>query len=309
MAVSHVRKPLLAGLACALLLSACATGPGRLEANRFQHDTYPYSLFYTEGGRSEYPLGPHYTVENFYSPDGKHRHARLGGEFTIDRGYRDESPAVVGSESFYDLLLSREDPKARFWIRSVPLAAAEQGTALAALGQRYLEIVAKTGRAAAPFGLEREAEPSPVQLRNVHTNTCELSKRAALRVDFELENPGAKRTLDEPEWRAVSVVLVQTGYFARRQYPVVMLVGRESAKADDPTLTRDFDRMLGLLALGDVGQGLTMKGGTTCGSEQIAAQPQPAAAGAESSGSERTPDLEVPIIQEDAMPAPESPTP
>jgi hypothetical protein len=143
----------------------------------------------------------------------------------------------------------------------------------------------------------------------VRTSSCELSKRAALRIDFELENPGASRTLDEPEWRAVSVVLVQTGYFARRQYPVIMLVGRESAKADDPVLARDFDRMLGLLALGDVGQGLTMKGGTTCGSEQIAA-PAPAATSPEStSGGERTPELEVPVIQEDATPAPPEGTP
>ena len=293
---------LLAGFVCAL--AACATSPGRLESNRFQHDEYPYSLFYGDGGRAEFPLGPHYTVENFYSPDGRHRHPRLGGEFTIDRYYREESPAVVGSESFYDLLLTRDQPRARFWLRSVPMVKADQGVNLPSLAQRYLDTVAKTGRAAAPFGIEREAAAAPAQLRNVRTSACELSKRQAVRVDFELQNPGAARTLDEPDWRSVSVILVQTGYFARRQYPVVLLVGRESGPADDPVLTRDFDRMLGQLALGDVGQGLTMKGGTTCGSSEIAAAAAASAAPpADGSGGERTPELEVPIIQEDA-PAP-----
>jgi hypothetical protein len=88
-----------------------------------------------------------------------------------------------------------------------------------------------------------------------------------------------------------------------------MLVGRESANAADPVLARDFDRMLGLLALGDVGQGLTMKGGSTCGSEQIAAQASAAPPPESSGGEQRTPELEVPIIQEDATPAPESGTP
>jgi hypothetical protein len=291
-------------LICALLASACATAPGRLEANRFQHDVYPFALFYPDGGRAEYPLGPHYTVENFYSPDGHHRHPRLGGEFTIDRTYRDESPAVVASESFYDLLLSRDQPKARFWLRSVPLAQAEVSTTLATLSEQYLAAVAKAGRAAAPFGLEREAAANAAHVRNVRNRPCELSKREALRVDFELENLGAERTLDEPAWRSVSVVLVHTGYFARVHYPVVMLVGRESDKADDPILTHDFDRMLGQLALGDKGLGLTMKGGTTCGSEGAQGALEPAQnaapAGPAGSGGERTPELEVPIIQEDA---------
>jgi hypothetical protein len=174
------------------------------------------------------------------------------------------------------------------------------------LAQRYLESVATSGRAAAPFGIEREAPPAPAQLRNVRSSACELSKRPALRIDFELQNPGAARTLDEPDWRSVSVVLVQTGYFARRQYPVLLLVGRESAQADDPTLTRDFDRMLAQLALGDLGQGLTMKGGTSCGSAEIAAASTPgeATTPVEGSGGERTPELEVPIIQEDAASAP-----
>jgi hypothetical protein len=286
------------------LATGCATSPGRLEANRFQHEAYPYALFYADGGRAEYPLGPHYKLENFYSPDGRHRHARLGGEFTIDRTYRDESPAVVGNEAFYDLLFSRDEPNARFWLRTVPLAQADAGTALGTLSQRYLDAVAKSGRAAAPFGLEREADAHPAELRNVRTFACELSKRAALRIDFELENPGAKRTLDEPEWRGVSVVLVQTGYFAREHYPVVLLVGRESDKPGDATLAHDFDRMLTQLALGDKGLGLTMKGGSTCTEEgpQAAAESpaNPSATSPESSGGERTPELEVPIIQEDA---------
>lgn len=290
--------------ASALLAVACATTPGRLESNRFQNQLYPYSLFYPEGGRAEYPLGPHYTVDNFYSPDGHHRYPHLGGAFSVERIYRDESPAMVGNESFYDLLLSHDDPKARFWLRSVPLAQADSGVPLATLAQRYLDAVAKSGRAAAPFGVEREAVENKAEVRHVRRGECELSKRKALRLDFELENPGAKRTLDEPDFRSVSVVLVETGYFARKHYPVLLLAGSESDKANDAALTRDFDRMLEQLALGDKDQGLTMKGGTTCGAQAIAGSTQNAqeasSPSAASSGGEQTPVLEVPIIQEDA---------
>jgi hypothetical protein len=300
-----------------LLACACASAPGRLEANRFQHERYPYSLFYAPTGNAEYPLGAHYTVENFEWRDKRHRYAKLGPEFTIDRTYRDESPAMVGREPFYDLLLSREQPRAHFWLRSVPLAKAERDTALATLAQQYVDAISQAGRADAPFGLEAPLKlAAPVELRAVQTRACELSKREALRLDFTLQNPAAARSLNEPEWLHASVVIVRTGYFTRVNYPVLLLAGRTSAVANDPAIERDFDRMLELLALGDKGQGLTMKGGTSCtnqpssgaagtspgNTESGAAPAAPGPAPTATSGDQRGPTLEVPIIQDDAAP-------
>jgi hypothetical protein len=297
----------------ALLLGACASAPGRLEANRFQHDVYPYSLFYAETGSAEYPLGAHYTVENFESRDGRHRYARLGPEFTIDRSYRDESPAMVGREPFYDLLLAREQPWARFWLRSVPLAKAERDTSLLTLAQRYVDAVAESGRATPPFGLEEPLKlAARVELREVTTRTCELSKREAVRLDFALQNPAAAHSLNEPEWLYVSLVIIRTGYYARTHYPVLLLAGRTAATARDDTLDRDFERLLDRLVLGDKGQGLSMKGGHTCGAhaaETSGGADLPTAPGSEGAapgaagGELRGPALEVPVIQEDA-PAP-----
>ncbi|HEX6245347.1 MAG TPA: hypothetical protein VFZ61_30705, partial [Polyangiales bacterium] len=92
---------------------------------------------------------------------------------------------------------------------------------------------------------------------------------------------------------------------ARERYPVIVLAGKSSAAQNDETLEQDFDRMLDRLVLGDKFQGLSMKGGHTCGK-----RPPEGASGApggasETSGDLRAPTLEVPIIEEDpAQPAP-----
>src|SRR5687767_8132408 len=104
------------------------------------------------------------------------------------------------------------------------------------------------GVEAAPTG------PKRAQLRETGRLPCELSKREALRLDFEVENPRAAKSLAAPTWKAGSVVLVRSGYLARGKYPVLMLVGRSSAVADAPQLEPDYDRLLELLVLGDKGQ-------------------------------------------------------
>ncbi|HEX6244804.1 MAG TPA: hypothetical protein VFZ61_27985, partial [Polyangiales bacterium] len=194
------------------LTGACATSPGRLESNRFQNARYPYSLFYTEGGSAEYPLGAHYTVENFESRDGRHRYAKLGPDFVVERSYKDEQPNMVGQEPFYDLLLARDEPPVTFWLRSVPLRKADAEEQLGALTQRYLDAASKAGRPAAPFGVEAEPKESArAELRDVTWRPCELSKREAVRLDFSLKNPAAAHTLSQPEWLHASVVLVRSG--------------------------------------------------------------------------------------------------
>lgn len=292
-------------LGVSLWSAACVTSSGRLEGNRFQHADYPYALFHAPYGRRETPLGPHYRVENFRSPDGRHIHPRSGTGFTIARTYPDTSPPLVQREPFYDLLLSRAEPKAAFWLRSVPLDAAQAALSLDQLAERYLADVASSGRVAVTMGVEGRAQGAPrAQLREPQKRACELSKREALRLDFQLENPPASRKPGEPEWKHGSVVLVRSGYFARGKYPVLLLAGRSSAAAGAAALEPDFDRMLSLLVLGDKGQGLSMKGGHSCGlagPSQPAAQPESETTGGESgaAGQATTPELEVPIIQED----------
>lgn len=288
-----------------LLATACATSPGRLEPNRFQSELYPYSLFYAEAGSAEHPIGPDYKVENFESRDPNHHYAKLGPDFTVQRNYRDEQPAMVGREPFYDLLLTRAEPAARLWLRSVPLPKADADVALAELAQRYLQAVAQTIRVEVPFGVEDTPANSgaAATLRDVQVRACELTQREAVRLDFSVQNPASVHKLSEPEWYYGSVVLVRSGYVARNRYPVLLLAGKSSPSAN-PALDQDFDRMLDRLVLGDKFKGLSMKGGHSCGKHATAAsaaEPPPA----DSSGGLRGPQLEVPIVQEDpAQPVP-----
>jgi hypothetical protein len=285
------------------LASACASSPGRLEPNRFQHARYPYSLFYAEGGSADHPLGAPYSVVNFVAQDGRHYYAKLGPDFTIERHYRDEQPAQVGREPFYDLLLKREQPEARFWLRSVPLAKADTDQPLGALAQRYLSAAAKAVQPAPPFGVEPEPEGgASTELTDVRVRACDLSKREAVRLDFALKNPAAVTTLSEPEKIYASVVLVRSGYLARDRYPVLVVAGKNSNVAADPTLEQDFDRMLDRLVLGDKFKGLSMKGGHSCGKQAPAGTAEAGAgtAPASSGGDLRGPALEVPIVQEEA---------
>jgi hypothetical protein len=304
-------------LVLSLCSAACVSASGRLEANRFQHGDYPYALFYAPYGRREAPLGPHYRLENYRSPDGRHIHPRSGTGYSITRTYPDTSPPLVQREPFYDLLLSRDQPKAAFWLRSVPLAPEQGALPLDQLADRYLVNVANTGRVAVTLGLEGDARSAqPAQLRSTNKRACELSKREALRLDFEVDAGAqlgqAGQAAHAPDWKQGSVVLVRSGYLARGKYPVLLLAGRSSAAADAAALETDFDRMLSLLVLGDKGQGLSMKGGHSCGlhGASPSSAPDSAAGAREAPGGElpqATPELEVPIIQEDAPGHPDAP--
>jgi hypothetical protein len=316
-------RALASTLVLSLCSAACVTSSGRLEGNRFQHADYPYALFYAPYGRRETPLGPHYRLENFRSPDGQHVHPRSGTGYSITRTYPDTSPPLAQREPFYDLLLSRDQPEAAFWLRSVPLRPEQAGLGLDQLADRYLGNVANAGRVAVTFGVEGDARSAhPAQLRVLNKRSCELSKRAALRLDFEVDVSGSgpeqaaqsaasARAAAGPRWKQGSVVLVQSGYLARGKYPVLVLAGRSSAPADAAALEPDFDQMLSRLVLGDKGQGLSMKGGHSCGLEGLppGSAAGPAQGASEGSGGERapTPELEVPIIQDQAPGAPGTP--
>lgn len=303
-------------LVLSLCSAACVTSSGRLESNRFQHADYPYALFYAPYGRPEAPLGPYYRLENYRTPDGRHMHPRSGTGYSITRTYSDTVPPLQQREPFYDLLLSRDQPKAAFWLRSVPLAPEQGSLPLDQLADRYLANVANTGRVAVTIGVEGDARSArPAQLRGASKRACELSKREALRLDFEVDAAGqagqAGQAARAPDWKQGSVVLVRSGYLARGKYPVLLLAGRSSAPADAAALEPDFDRMLSLLVLGDEGQGLSMKGGHSCGlQDAIPRSPLvPGGSAREAQGGEAppTPELEVPIIQEDAPGLPEAP--
>ena len=289
-------------LSLSLAVTACASSPGRLETNRFQHELYPFSLFYGDGANAEHPLGADYTLENYEVREGPKFYAKLGPDFTIERAYRDQQPAVLGREPFYDLSLKRAQPQAQVWLRSVPLSPADAEQPLGVLAQRYVSAAQKSARPTPPFGVEAAPQvDAGAAAKDVHWRACELSKREAVRLDFALANPAAADKLNEPESFQTSVVLVRSGYFSHTRYPVLIVAGKSSPLANDAKLDADFDRMLELLVLGDKYKGLSMKGGHTCGKQAPATTAEAGAGTAPgaSSGDLRAPTLEVPIIQED----------
>jgi hypothetical protein len=261
MAMRFIR--LLSLLAAACALPSCINAQGRLESNRFQHRAYPYAVFYAEGGRPDAPLGPGWKVENFRFPDKKHMYPLAGVGFTTLRGFdanRDGKLDKRREELFYDLLLSHKAPAGAMWVRSVPLAHADAALAPSELAQRYVSAAIEQGRVAASFGMELDALPARSAVG--HGNSCELSKRSAYRIDFEL--PAGKKGGKRRPARDGSVVVVQTPYRADAGHPVFLLIGRSSAPEHATALEHDFDKLLAATVLGDLHAGLSMKGGHSC---------------------------------------------
>jgi hypothetical protein len=254
---------LLGLLAATHMLPACIHAQGRLESNRFQHRAYPYAVFYADGGRPDAPLGPGWKVENFRFPDKKHMYPLAGMGFTTLRGFdanRDGKLDNRREELFYDLLLSHKGPAGAMWVRSVPLAHADAALAPSELAQRYVSAAVEQGRVAASFGMELAALPA--RSGAGHGSSCELSKRSAYRIDFEL--PAGKVGSTRHAARDGSVVVVQTPYRADAGHPVVLLIGRSSAPEHATALEHDFEKLLAATVLGDLHAGLSMKGGHTC---------------------------------------------
>jgi hypothetical protein len=142
------------------------------------------------------------------------------------------------------------------------------------LAQRYLDIAASMGRAIVPFGTEKASSSGQrVASRVLRQSACTVSKRPAHRIDFELGSLDATQA-NAARWKRASVVLVRTGYdetvsIDRPQYrpvgyPVLLISGLVSQPEDFDSLNATFELVLSRTVLGDVGQGLSMNGETTC---------------------------------------------
>jgi hypothetical protein len=260
-----------AWIAAALVLATgCVPRTGRLESNRYQHEEHPYAVFYGEDGSPSAPLGGAWQVENFTLSQGKYL-PKNAPEFMVERGYDltgDGQPEARERVPFYDLLLTQARGEDRMWVRTVPLSSAEADSDLRMLAERYVSAASHAANVAAPFGTELASPSTSVSATpNVlHMQPCALSKRDALRVDFELTTGAPTQTFRG------SVVLVRTGYGHRvahagiyKDFPVLMLVGLSTRPERAAVVEPDFERLLKQTVLGELGRGLSMRGSHTCG--------------------------------------------
>jgi hypothetical protein len=298
------------------LLSGCAHRVGRLEINRFQHEEFPYAVFYVPDGEPTAPLGGQWRVDNFTLPANSHRYvAKRGPEYEIERRYDvdgDGKPEGLEREPFYDLLLLHTQKDASMWVRSVPVSSAEKDKELAVFAERYVESVAGTGVVAVRFGSEGAVGSVGRRFasRVLHSESCTLSKREAYRVDFEVANVDQLQLSDQARWQRAAVVFVRTGYSHRVQnvrgvstrFPVVMALGLSAKPQDFAALEPDFEKLLKQTVLGDEGKGLSMNGETTCNLSSPAE-----GSGAEAAPPEEAPNeaAQIPLAPE-AMPQPEA---
>lgn len=259
-----------AWIAAALVLATgCVPKTGRLESNRYQHEEHPYAVFYGEEGTPNAPLGGTWQVENFTLAQGKYL-PKNAPELMVERGYDltgDGQPEARERVPFYDLLLAQTRSDDRMWVRTVPLSGAEADADLRMLAERYVSAASHAAKVAAPFGTELTSHSASASATHnvLHMQPCALSKRDALRVDFEL-------TTSPSDTRRGSVVLVRTGYGHRvahagayKDFPVLMLVGLSTRPERAAVLEPDFERLLKQTVLGEIGRGLSMHGSHTCG--------------------------------------------
>ena len=299
-----------------LAAGACVPKSGRLEINRFQHEEYPYAVFYVPEGDPLKPLGGAWRVSNF-AVEPRNRYAPKTGPAYVRESRKDTSgdgrPDKTQYESLYDLLLDHTQQDASMWVRTVPIAPEDKDKALSALAARYLDGVSSTGNVLVRFGVEGPAASGERRFasRVLHAEPCTVSKREAYRVDFEVASVDAAQLSDQARWQRGAVVFVRTGYGHRVtgpsgfvDYPALMAIGLSTRQQDFAELAPDFERLLKQTVLGDVGRGLSMNGETTCllttasaGGETPAVEPEL---------NELNEAAQIPLAPE-AMPAPEAP--
>lgn len=310
------------GVGLSLVASGCMPKTGRLEINRFQHEEFPYAVFYAPEGSPVRPLGGEWQVDNFWVQPGPNGYLpKDGAEYISERRYDTDGngePETIAREPFYDLLLDHTQKDASLFVRTVPMAAKDKDKDLAVFAERYVEAVAGAGSIAVRFGAEGPVGSIERRYasRVLHSQTCTVSKREAYRVDFEVANVDQLQLSDRTRWKRGSVVLVRTGYGHRvrpaagaghADYPVLMLIGLAASPQDFASLEGDFERLLKQTVLGEVGKGLSMNGETTCALSKTDAN--------DTSGGEAAPEApelneasQVPLAPE-AMPQPEATPP
>ena len=143
------------------------------------------------------------------------------------------------------------------------------------LAERYVESVAALGQGGRAI---RHRERVVGQERRLASRTLH-SEPARCRSGRPIGSISRSPTWikatcrNEAHWQRGSVVFVRTGYGHRVEngtgrdyadYPVLMAIGISAKPQDFAALEGDFERLLKQTVLGDVGQGLSMNGETTC---------------------------------------------
>src|SRR5687767_11470762 len=107
----------------ALLALACVPKSGRIESNRFQHQRYPYAVFFDEPVDPAAPFGKAWRVDNL--TESTRESALKGGDaYTLNRVYdlnEDGRGDFERLEQRYDLLLEHTVGNAAMWITTFPL--------------------------------------------------------------------------------------------------------------------------------------------------------------------------------------------
>ena len=299
----------------ALLAAACMPQAGRLESNRFQHERYPYAVFYPKGASRSAPFGAAWRVENLNAASSR-TGTKHGDAYTLNRVYDlndDGRGDFERLEPRYDLLLENTTQDAAMWLATVPLAQKESDTQLPELAARYVRAMAASGELVPEFGPESTVPPaqSSAVLRIDGQKPCSLSKREALRVDASFDQQGAQR--------ATTLTFVRTGYTDRvydgasgsGRYPVLMVVGIMAHSDKRRALEPDYESLLDHTVLGDKGLGLSLNGEHTCSADSA---PAAASSGGETptptpaaEGDLRPEDVLQPMPKDEAAPAEEQP--
>jgi hypothetical protein len=294
----------------AVLAFACVPKTGRLESNRFQHERYPYAVFFPEPVDPAAPFGKSWRIDNL-TESTREPAVKSGAAYTLNRVYdlnQDGRGDFERLEQRYDLLLEHTSDNAAMWVATFPLAERAvpgpdgETSALAVLAGRYAKAMATQGELAPEFGPESsEAPAAGAQASVERIRACSLSEREAVRADVAFAKQG--------EQRSASIVLVRTGYTDKvtdgvgaGRYPVFMILGVLARTEQRAALEGEFQRLLDHTVLGDQGMGLSMHGVNTCGSQA----PEPPNTGAEVPAA-AVPGADNPESQLQQMPPEEAP--
>lgn len=266
-------------LASVLTGATCVPNQGRFEQNRFQHETYPYAVWYGTGATPAEVLGSDWRVDNFYATDGSTtpNAAKTGPEHEVRRSYDtngDGSYESQRDEPFYDLLLKHRKRDAALWIRSVPIEFSDASKDLSVFAARYLDAVAGSGSVVVRFGADGPAGliERRFAARKLAAKECSVTDKPAYRMDFEVANVDQVQLTPDARWSRGSLVIAGPGYTntvtaangTQVHYPVLILIGLSASPEDYPALEPELDRLLSQLVLSDRMQGLPLKGKHTC---------------------------------------------
>ncbi len=263
--------------ACFLSLASCMPKNGRLEVNRFQHETYPYAVFFTPEGDPLSPLGGPWRTDNFVTSAQGGYQAKRGPEYEVVRSYDANGDGSTDTEErgfIYDLLIKHAEKEATMWVSTTPVSSKDREKPLDTFAQHYVELAAAAGTIPVRDALDRDSSPRAPS-RVLHVQPCRVSKRDAVQIDFEVAD--TSQPAAGVLWKRGRVVIVRTGYEHRlkhqgtsgqvtNQYPVIMTIGIGTQAQEFATFEPAFDTLLQRTVLGELGRGLSMNGESSCGS-------------------------------------------